>query len=273
MKVALIPPIPELPFFATGDLHLLLTDQFEQAHYRNHYLVQRHKGAYLILDNSAHENGAGDKASEIRNQAIFYNAQEVVVPDVLEDGPGTIEGAIAAIEEWFEGGRKAMRDLNPALMYVPQGSDYEDWQECLRTLTRLHKHTAKKHNLRRNFVIGVSKDYEVWDGGIERLLSEDISPLRNYLINEGITIQVHLLGWGRQLWKLRELAARFPWLRSTDSAKPFVFARGGIDLREHLDSEPPVYPTRPSDYFTQPLAQHEREVAWSNVGVFRMCAA
>jgi hypothetical protein len=268
VKTALIPPIPDLHKFGTGSFHLLLSHLFKSQEYREHYKKMRANGAWLVLDNSAHENGAGEMSEVLLKQALYYNAQEIVVPDVLDDGESTIETGREALDAWFpRTGTSPLDGLNPQLMYVPQGKDYADWKECLRNLIGMHKYVAKKNNVRANFTIGISKDYEVWDGGIARLIRDDVEPI---VRGNQQGVQVHLLGWGRQLWCLRGIAKEFPWIRSTDSAKPFVYAWKGIELDSMQD--PPPYPTRPPGYFFRKLTKKQIEIASSNVHTFTRTA-
>lgn len=273
MKAALIPPISALRSFGKGDFHLLLSHLLENKAYWDHYEEQRNRGAYLVLDNSAHENGQGNDPEFLMYQACKIGAQEVVVPDVLFDVNGTIEGALAAHETWFE------KRLSPteivrtkALMYVPQGNTYIEWQHCLLNLVNIHLFTARKYDLSSSLIIGVSKDYETWEGGLLRLVSDDLVPLRESLFRQGVRMQVHMLGWGRQLWDLDEIARTHPWIRSTDSAKPFVYAFSGRNLWFFRDTSPPLYPGRSEDYFERKMTTQVTATAHQNVELFRSLA-
>lgn len=271
MIAAMIPPIPALKEFGTGDFHLLLSHLLEDGRYFSHYRHQRDLGAYLVLDNSAHEHGSGDDARNLAVWAKMLNCQEVVVPDVLEDAEGTWNAAIDAHEAWYEDDDYTMRELDPALMYVPQGTDSLAWIDCLEQLVKIHLYAANRYKTRRDFVIGVSKDYEVWPGGTLALLQDSIFPLRAELLRQGIRINVHLLGWGRHLWRLEEIAKMCPWVRSTDSAKPFVYALKGIDLVDAYERDKvPEYPCRPRNYFRRNL-QHP-VIAARNAELFRTIA-
>lgn len=273
MKAAFIPPISALDRFGNGGFHLLLSHLMETKHYREHYKRERKNGAYLVLDNSAHEHKVGTDPDTLMLQAAMLNAQEVVVPDALDNADDTIERALQAHEAWHEGPYGAAHDLAPALMYVPQGATYEDWQFCLANLVRIHLFSAKRYHLRRDFVIGISKDYEVWDGGLMRLLDEDVLPLRLDLFQQGIKMNVHMLGWGRDLWALEDIAAKHKWIRSTDSAKPFVYALDYWNLGSYLEREPPPYPKRPENYFRKRFNEEQEKLATFNAMVFRAMAS
>lgn len=267
MKAALIPPNNSLPLFGRGSFHLLLSHLLKNKVYYKHYEEQRERGAYLVLDNSAHEFGVGDDPEALIFNALALRAQEVVVPDVLDDSAATLDRAVDALELWFESKYLVINREMPALMYVPQGANVAEWVVCLNSLLDLHRYVTKKSQYRSDVVIGISKDYEVWDGGIERLLTNYVEPLRQQHKN----IHVHLLGWGRELWALGWLATKFPWLRSTDSAKPFVYALNGLEL--DVQYAPPAYPGRSDNYFRRRMNNEQIALSQKNVAVFRELAA
>lgn len=273
MKAAAIPPISQLNRFGTGPFHLLLSHLLPDKRYYDHYADQRRLGSYLVLDNSAHENGQGDDCEALMYNALALNCQEIVVPDVLFDFPATVERSTEALEVWFERKHAAIKTTSPALMYVPQGETEEAWAMCLSELVRLHAFVAKRHGYRKDFVIGLSKDYEMWDGGLMHLIEEYIVPLFTDCQSRGIGPKLHMLGWGRQLWELGIIAKKHPWIRSTDSAKPFVYGLARTTLREHLEGDPPQYPKRPDAYFEKKMGDLQIKVATDNMLLFRELAA
>lgn len=266
MKVALIPPIPVLGAFGSGGFHLLLTHLLENKKYVQHYTNERSHGAYLVLDNSAHEKGEGEDAVSLMASAIKLRAQEVVVPDVLFDSEKTVDKAAYTHQVWYEAGHPGMVTLNPALMYVPQGESLDNWLQCLRELLQLHFYVSGKNAIRKDCVVGISKDYETWEGGIVHVISCAI-PVFSHYATLGMDVQVHLLGWGRDLWALRLVRNSFPWIRSTDSAKPFVYALSNIEL--DVAHPAPTYPTRPKNYFHKTLTIDQMMIAQRNIDVFR----
>jgi hypothetical protein len=274
VKAALIPPIHHLDEFGDGSFHLLLAHLLTSPRYRAHYKRQRANGAYLVLDNSAHEQGSGQDPATLLKAGFDLDAQEIVVPDVLDDAGATIEFCLSAHEEWFENGAAGdMLDVySPMFMYVPQGNSVADWAECLYSLIRIHEYCARKYSLRRDIVIGVSKDYDVWPGGLRRLIAEYIVPQRNRLEHHGVKMNVHMLGWSRNLWNLQDIARLHPWIRSTDSAKPFVYAIDKIKLLPFVGLTPPPYPKRNKNYFSHKMSRAQRAYARENVWVFRQAA-
>lgn len=265
MKACIIAPIPELDEFGYGEIHLLLSHLMTDPRYASHYRQEKQKNkSYLILDNSAHEFSSGQPAETLIEQAREVNADEVVAPDVLFDADQTIERCREALEFWSSS--KTFADLHPNVMLVPQGDCYASWRRCLYALMTEYDHVYRR--CRKIFkqvpVIGVSKDYEVWPGGLAELFERDL-----VIIMEQEWVNVHLLGWGRDLWKLGRIARTFGsirFLRSVDSAKPIVYAMSGIRLDPSKSS--PEYPKRSPDFFDQTLTPDQRSIAFDNVNVF-----
>jgi hypothetical protein len=230
--------------------------------YRDHYMREKKEGAYLILDNSAHEFTAGAQATNLLKHASEVKSNEVVVPDHLFKSMETLSKA----KEFFTFAAKTELPV-PKLMLVPQGEDYKDYKSCLFGLMMqwARHHKVYPEIFTQPPTVGVSKDYEIWEGGVPKILRDDILPL---VENDGV--EVHLLGWGRQLWVLGDMASEFPWIRSTDSAKPFCYAKAGIRLK--AGGKVPEYPTRPLNYFSWVLTEEELALAKANASVFATLA-
>jgi hypothetical protein len=264
MKIALIPPTGNLADFRSDLIHLVLSHLLRVPEYREFYQKCQQRGEYVILDNGAHENTAGEDP----DLATLIHASEMVCPDVLFEGEETVRRCQQALFAWSES--EKFDRLRPHVMLVPQGHTYPEWRTCLYRLLEEYDQFAVWHPRRfwRLPVIGLSKDYEVWPGGLHRLFETDLTMLMG---QDGYS--VHMLGWGRDLWKLNEIArdfGAFLQLRSVDSAKPFVFARAGIRLDPNRPA--PDYPRRTADYFTTSLTEEQLETAKHNVLVFRACA-
>jgi hypothetical protein len=257
VKTALIPPFPELERFGHGSIHLLLAHLKDEG-YLAHYRAERSAGAYTILDNGAHENQSGMHATRLLRRAVSLRASEIVIPDHLFDADDTVHRAKNALQA-LERDLIDVELLGPNFMLVPQGRTSEDWRTCLQSLVWNYDRYHRMYpNVFKPPVIGISKDYEYFDGGIPKLLERNVMPMG---------LDVHLLGWGRDLWTLGEMARRWPQIRSTDSAKPFVYA---ID-RIALDPSKPVpeYPKRTETYFETVLDDEQADIAKHNVKVFR----
>lgn len=260
MKIALIPPISELPAFPSTGIHLLLSHLLEDDRYKEYYVQRREEDDYLILDNSAHEFGVGTKPDKLLKQAKLLQAQEIVCPDVLFDANATVE-ATRAMLRYIERHKNAWEQAGePRLMIVPQGQDRTQWVKCLNNLLKVWDATVNEGVPLGDPVIGVSKDYDVFvKGGITTLVKEYC---QGY--------DTHCLGWPSNLWSLANVQAECPWVRSTDSAKPFVYARHQVLLEP--GGRVPEYPRRPPDYFERGLNMQQREIAARNIRVFDAAA-
>jgi hypothetical protein len=251
VRIAIIPPVSLLETYGpAGDAyHLCLSNEvLKYPDYVNFYRSRSEQGDYVILDNSAHEQLQGQSVTQLLLAARGINPSEIVLPDRLFFGDDTLERSAEAYG--------ILRSEIPTanLMGVPQGRTVDEWTSCLYGLKFLGVNT-----------IGISKDYEVWDGGLLGLVH---TVLRCGFNPESI----HLLGWGRDLWKLTELAHL---VRGVDSAKPIVYAMGGIQLPEVITSKnAPTYPKRRSNYFEDggPYTEEFHKLVRDNIWSFRRAA-
>lgn len=261
MKIGLIPPIPELRTFPSTGIHLLLSHLLEDDRYLDYYKERREEGDYLILDNSAHEFGKGNSIEDLLKQATALRAQEIVIPDILFDAHGTVEAGRAAFRFIARNEKVYDKAGRPRLMLVPQGSNRTEWVKCLNQLLEAWQSSFEDTEV-RSPIIGVSKDYDDFvKGGITTLIREYIAPLG---------FDVHCLGWPTNLWSLARVCQECPWVRSTDSAKPFVYARAGILLEP--GGPIPQYPRRSPTYFESIFNYQQREIAARNIRVFDAAA-
>jgi hypothetical protein len=265
--VGLIPPIPHLKQFGQGPFHLVLAHLLQSdKDYLKHYKAQARGGAYIMIDNSAHEQGSGQGLPQLLACLELLNPRpgrvQLVMPDVLWDGQATARTTLEAFHVLAQPLEKGILERYGAeLCYVPQGKNRQEWEWCFHYLTQAF---IKLFPEDTPWCIGMSKDYEVWWGGVLSLLNRTVYPT-------GVVIhrkpQVHLLGWGRKLWKLRTIVkSANVRIRSTDSAKPFVYASAGIRLEPWL--KPPEYPKREGDYFHTTLTPEQLAIAAYNVRIF-----
>lgn len=234
--------------------------------YLTFYREQRLKGSYLVLDNGAHENTAGEAMKDLLLKGWWVRADEIVLPDTLFDHRATVRGAEEALIYLLGPGQEMWPDHQyPQLMLVPQGRTRDEWDRCFQDLIAAYVQTqqARPDLFKRSVTIGVSKDYDMWPGGHPALLEH----LEGFL--EWMKFDVHLLGWASNLTVLEHMSRRFDWIRSTDSAKPFVYAINDIRLRR---GESPEYPHRDPDYFEHLMTWQAERLARHNVRVFQEAA-
>lgn len=248
MKTARILPVALLEK-KSSTYHLVLSYLAQKnPEYRQFYCQRAQAGDFVILDNSAHELGSSGDWRELISLAEEMEVSEVVLPDRLFFGDDTYNQSREAI--------KGLRfhSLETRTMGVPQGRTPQEFSKCLSKLLDLGIDT-----------VGISKDFEVWPGGIRALVEE--------VCTEDDDVQVHLLGWGRDLKQLY-LIGSCPWLkhriRGVDSAKPAVFAAAGISLPSSPWASPPVYPTRQKNFFD--LKDVDEELLSRNLSIFQAWA-
>lgn len=221
MKVAPIPPVSLLRHYAFESYHLALLVECQKSQdYCDFYAERSIEGKHVILDNSAHELGHSRDLSRLLAVAETIRPAEVVLPDRLFFGDDTAkmsQEAALEIGHYFP---------EMGLMGVPQGRTIYEWSDCLNELLKIQNLTT----------IGISKDYEVWQGGLRYLVS--LVPTK---------IPIHMLGLGRSPQGLKGLARDYPNVRGIDTAKPFVYAASRIQLGVTLHT--PEYPRRSEDYF------------------------
>jgi hypothetical protein len=255
-----IPPIPHLSEFAQGKMHLLLPPLLNMSVYWDHYYDLAQRGAYLILDNGAFEDGHSIDPTELINLAVDVRAREVVASDVLMDRIGTMDAAYEFLQAYKRTLEDRSRTYPLNIMLVPQGNTIYEWGRCLQDLIKLFKNTLPG----RQYSIGIPQRTEAWVGGRANLIARFIESM---YYESGRALQVHLLGAHSEVIKLAECALRFPWIRSVDTVKPFTFALEGITI-------PKVYartqgePKRPGDYFTRVLTESQLKIARDNISIY-----
>ena len=261
MRTCLIPPIPELQAFSYGSgMHLLLAHLMAEPTYVRHYQQLRQRKDYLIMDNAAHENGKSLSLEELLISASKVNAQEIVCPDVHGDGRTSAAWTVEAMRKCLES--PYYIQLNrPRLMVVPQGYTPEECRECFENIMRMW------HMIKNRLTGGLSVGLPNFMDRGEDAQTHQIVMLRGWLYKTPI----HLLGWTRRLWQLRDIVAEFPLIRSVDSARPFVYAMNNTMLMP--GEEVPPYPGRSPLYFEYKLSVKQRLIATHNIAAFQWAAS
>ena len=266
IKAAIISPIGLLDTYSAPEVkgegyHLMLSNLCHHSAYIEFYKRCSSYGDFIILDNSAHELGHGESFEAMKATINKVRPSEVVVPDRLFFGEDTVANA----EEFIPKFRKEY-GTEIALMGVPQGRTTEEWDACAQMLISLGVDS-----------IGISKDYEVWSGG----LIARFKVINEFSFEYSLNLPVHMLGWGRDLKQLAEFKEYSgneytldneyvgSYIRGTDSAKPLVYAEAGIKLPMSLTAPSPVYPKRKVDYFDLKAVDIREDLARHNIEVMR----
>jgi hypothetical protein len=242
-------------------MHLALNHLLENREYRQFMTACGDAGDWITLDNSAHEFKSGQAIEEVLVNAIAIKAREIVIPDTLFHAMFTVQQARAAFKFLSESALFEACSPTPRLMVVPQGRDEIDWAWCLKQLVD----TAGAYGFKDLLTIGLSKDYDTLVmGGLANLLRKYLEP---YAM---VGIETHLLGWTCK-WSLCDLAREFSFIRSIDTAKPFIYAMQGRRLSHDRD---PVQIHRPENYFDYSFSNHSEtlERANHNVTQFKLAS-
>lgn len=268
MKLALITPIPELDRFATlSKVHLVLPEHFDDDRYLQFYKYRRSVGDYVIMDNGAHEHAGPLPISELMMRAVELGPNEIVLPDVQRDAQATLAATSSALE-WLTRNTKAYDAAGrPRLHIVPQGTSMDEWSGCRDALFHLTRNflagTSGVVPLPRYPIVGIAKHHEdLITGGITRLVAScRVHPE----INKS---QIHLLGWPRRLYAVKEVQQMYPEVRSVDTARPFTFAKMEVPVDRPPDPKSARYPERDVEYFTDAIPEDQRFLARANVNWF-----
>jgi len=203
MKYALIaPPTESLRLLAVYGLtyHMALAQYvLNDERYQKVYKMMHDLDHFIILDNGAAENGVPLDIKDIVKAANLVGADEVVMPDVLDDIDGTLSRTHAALP-YIPARYRAM---------VPQGKNWGQWTECLREMINMGCAT-----------ICIAKRYEALSGGRAEALS---IIMKNYW---AWNHHIHLLGcYRRPLYEIRSALKMYPQVRGIDTAAPVSFAQ------------------------------------------------
>lgn len=268
MQGILIPPIPLLQLFASDQPYdLLLAHLCDDPRYREFYIQKRQLNpkAYFTLDNSAHEMTEGQGIDRLMSLATDLQVNEVVLPDHLFEAEKTLHNLERALAYLSLDHRASLFRY----MIVPQGKDYDSYVWCLRRCLNVYSKFQSRYPLKfRPPVIGVSKDYDEFaDMGLEVMLEYEVIPIADTMMS--MPLEIHLLGWMRTLWRLKDINENFgPRIRTVDSSRAFTFAMHDIDLTNHLDQQEPSYPGRPEDFFHREWRVDQTEIARRNADIF-----
>lgn len=262
MKPIPIVPIPHLQELSGGrDRYLALSHLAHRSPvYRSFMREQADRGAFITLDNSAHELGKGQNLRLLIEQAREIGAREVVIPDELFSYGGTLLKAEESYRDLSE-----FPELSEGLqfMIVPQGRNLRTVEKCLTRQVKAAMILPKE--IRSKLSIGISKDY---------YSDRSQTAFLSLLIYAGHLVrEVHLLGWPLPLHHLSGFTMGKLNIRSTDSARAITYAMYGIDLEEsprhHF-----VYPKRPKDFFDREMTVDQLNLAKKNLEFYyRLCRA
>lgn len=205
MKLINIFPLGNLGMHYLQDMHMFLTHLVERYPFYADF-AKNIKG-YKILDNSLIELGGAVDMKRILDAAEKIGADEIILPDVFQKGPETIDAVNMALSELND--RYVNRKWPYKLMAVAQGRDEREWYECY-------------HELLNNPDIDVV--------GIPKVLAKMHPQGRPHFVNEHCDLKRkphHLLGLWYSLGEFKEYN-RPEDIRSCDTVLLGYMAKYGM---------------------------------------------
>lgn len=148
-----------------GDYFLLLAhDVLANAKaYEEVFSQPELKDATIIMDNSVVELGDAVSAKTLYEAADIVKATCIAIPDVLKEGDATLNRA----HEFFEEvGR--LQKAHQELMFIPQGSNMQDFYECMREAVAqefpmqwigIPRNTTKRITTSRKFLVDMCHEF------------------------------------------------------------------------------------------------------------------
>lgn len=246
MKLALIPPIPELRYDEPKrNYHLMLPQLVGDKDYAKKYKVLCESN-FVMMDNGAAE-GLMLSDKELLDLAHEFKPAELVLPDIIADALGTIE-----VIRGFLSTRRTLAGID--FMAVAQGRSIIEVKRMIEVVAEidrvatigLPRHLVK--TLRSN---AARLDMARW---IQKKYQKRFA--------------IHLLGaapqWPGELFFARELG----FVRGMDTSMPFNYALRGLILSDDYRNV-----TRPDNYFSTEFNAEQNILARRNVSAMNQWAS
>jgi hypothetical protein len=215
----------------------------------------------LILDNSAFEFGASTvNMPNLLALSSYMQCQEIVAPDSIMNRHETYGRTLEAITfldshvgqmAWEQAGK-------PRIMVVPQvdpsHEQIDDYAvHAADVLTAWYYGVPYLHGY---MTLGVSKNMDKLHGSWLLLFREVIREL----VKE-FSVQVHCLGLPKSVSKIRTVVRENKYIRSLDTALPFVCAMEHVQLSANGKE----LPKRPDNYLTYKFDNTQITLAHNNI--------
>lgn len=182
-----------------GDYFLLLAHDVVKHPKEYQEVFLDAKDYTIIMDNSVIELGTAVDHGMLRDACGIVDADVLAIPDVLEDGEGTIKASSEFLDVWNPQGMSQ----TPELMFIPQGSDLDDYVGCVMRACDL--------NIPMDW-IGIARNVT------DRIIHSRLS-LAGFFAVLQPTSKLHLLGFSRDTSD-DILCATSPLVEGIDSAVP-----------------------------------------------------
>lgn len=205
MKLINIFPLGNICMEYQQDMHMYLTHMVEK--YPVYASTARATRGYKILDNSLIELGGAVDLERVLDAAKAINADEIILPDVFQDGPATVKAVKGSLQCLISNWPN--RNWPFKLMAVAQGSTIEEWYDCYQQLLAM-------------------PDVDVI--GIPKVLAKMHPQGRPYFVNELCNLRQkphHLLGLWYSMTELAEYR-NLNEIRSCDTVLLGFMAKHGM---------------------------------------------
>ncbi|WP_326549978.1 hypothetical protein [Micromonospora sp. NBC_01813] len=197
--------------------------------YRRFFAEEARRGAEIVIDNGVFDLGASLPAGQLLRAARAVNAAEIILPDVMRDGPATIRESDRAAVELLELGCEFR------LCAVLHAADDAEWQRCY------------EHFVSCGYVGAIALPASRSKTPSGELCKNRVAAT-SHLDEQGMVdarLIYRLLGLGRaghlELFDQRE----HDWIASVDCAAPVIL--GAMGVRMHPDGPYEKIPTPPVD--------------------------
>lgn len=227
----------------------VLTDPAYRAFFRR----EAERGAEIIIDNGVFDLGQALPAGDLIAAARAVDAREIILPDVMRDGPATIKASDEAAGK--------IRDLSDhfRLCAAVHARDDQEWLRCV------------DHFTSSDYVGAIALPASRRPAPEDQLCRTRWTATR-YLEDHGMVeerIVYRLLGLGRtghlELVEQRE----HEWIASVDGAAPVILGAMGIEL---LPGGPYEKPSTPRVEDLGPIPESRFDLIRRNIAVLREAA-
>lgn len=221
--------------------------------YRAFFHREAQRGAEIVVDNGVFDLGYALPATDLVAAARAVGAREIILPDVMCDGPATIKTSAEAARQ--------IRDLSEEfrLCAVVHATDDQDWLRCF------------DHFSSSDYVGAIALPASRRPAPEDQLCRTRWTATR-YLEDRGMVeerIVYRLLGLGRtghlELVEQRE----HEWITSVDGAAPVILGAMGIEM---LPGGPYEKPSTPRIEVLGPIPEDRFDLVRRNIAVLRKAA-
>lgn len=231
-EIALIPPYSLLSHVRERRLQMLLPACLQPPHWRRNYRRDTFSDdAYIILDNGLFEGGRHIPTNELFRLAAEFWTNEIVLPDIRDDGSETVSAVQQALQEH----EIDCYGCDLAFMVVVQGRNQTKRIDTINALAQI---------VPPGTVFGFPR----------RLTQEDpqnrLKLIEHTICSYGYRFPLHMLGLSRE-WpgELLRAARQFgSHLRGLDTSAPYTYAFFNNAIQDKQKSGP----ERTGHYFVQP---------------------